>query len=139
MVQNKLAIACSMRYSTSVHQIVFNEISAAEISALPTVDQLSLMDCFQVDEASLSQASAEHSFGIVEREGRKLYRYRLQDYRIYFTVETEDTVVVQRVLHANTLEDFLFRSKMGGSEDHKLSRSRSFWKLIEEGEKAPRR
>ncbi len=97
------------------------------------------MDSFQVDEHSLSQASAEHSFGVVEREGKKLYRYRLQDYRVYFTVEDEDTVIVQRILHANSLRDFLFRAKMGGSEDHKLSNSRSFWKLIEEGEQSPRR
>ncbi len=121
-----------------MHQIVFNEISAAEISAIPTQDQLSLLDSFQVNESSLDAASSEHPFGIVEREGKKLYRFRSQDYRIYFTVEGDDTVIVQRILSANSLSDFLFRSKIGGSEDQKLSNSRSFWKLIEEGEKSPR-
>ncbi len=127
-----------MRYIAPVHQIVFNEISAAELSALPTQDQLSLLGSFQVDEAGLNAASSEHHFGVVEREGKKIYRFRSQDHRIYFTVEGEDTVIVQRVLNANSLRDFLFRSKIGGSEDQKLSSSRSFWKLIEEGEKSPR-
>lgn len=120
-----------------MHQIVFNEISASEVSAIPTLEQLELVSGFQVDENSLNGENSQ--FGIVEREGRKIYRYRSKDYRIYFTME-EGKVVVQRVLHADSLKDFLFRSGMGsGSEDQRLGESRSFWHLIDEGEHAARK
>ncbi|MCH5284233.1 MAG: hypothetical protein J1E42_01420 [Akkermansiaceae bacterium] len=120
-----------------MHQIVFNEISAAELSAIPTLDQLELVSHFRVDEDSLNGEDSQ--FGVVERAGRKIYRYRSKDYRIYFTME-DGKVVVQRVLHADSLKDFLFRSGMGsGSEDQRLGESRSFWRLIDEGEHAARK
>lgn len=121
----------------AVHQIVFNEISASEVSAIPTLEQLELVSGFQVDESSLNGEDSQ--FGVVEREGRKIYRYRSKDYRIYFTME-DGKVIVQRVLHADSLKDFLFRSGMGsGSEDQRLGESRSFWRLIDEGEHAARK
>jgi hypothetical protein len=45
---------------------------------------------------------------------------------------------IHRVLHKNSLSDFLFRngSKIAGPEDEILSKSKNFWKLIEEGERA---
>lgn len=120
-----------------MHQIVFNEISASEVSAIPTLDQLELVSSFQVDEDSLNGDNSQ--FGVIERNGRKIYRYRSKDYRIYFTME-DGKVVVQRVLHADSLKDFLFRSGMGnGSEDQRLGESRSFWRLIDEGEHAARK
>lgn len=126
-----------MAYNVRVHQIVFNEISASEVSAIPTLEQLELISGFRVDDASLNGEDTQ--FGIIEREGRKIYRYRSKDYRVYFTIEGEK-VVVQRVLHADSLKDFLFRSGMGsGTEDQRLGESRSFWRLIDEGEHAPRK
>lgn len=122
-----------------MHQIVFNEISASEVSAIPTLVQLELISGFKVDEDFLTGKKEDPSFGMVERDGKKIYRYRAGEYRIYFTME-DGAVIVQRVLHADSLKDFLFRSGMGaGSEDQKLGNSRSFWKLIEAGEQAPRR
>ena len=122
-----------------MHQIIFNEISAGEISAIPTLQQLQLINSFSVEDNLLQGAGdANAPFGIVEREGRKIYRFRSGDYRIYFTME-EGAVIVQRVLHTNSLKDFLFRSGMGnGTEDQRLGESRSFWRLIDEGEQAPR-
>lgn len=121
-----------------MHQIVFNEISASEVSAIPTLEQLELVSGFQVDDDFLTGKKEDPRFGVVERDGQKIFRYRSKDYRIYFTME-EGIVVIQRVLHADSLKDFLFRSGMGGSEDQKLGQSRSFWKLIEAGEQAPRK
>lgn len=122
-----------------MHQIVFNEISASELSAIPTLDQLELINSFQVDGEKMKDGQAKDApFGVVERDGRRIFRYRCKDYRIYFIME-DDKVVVQRVLHTNSLRDFLFRSGMGGSEDQRLGESRSFWRLIDEGEKAARK
>jgi|TARA_B000000565_G_scaffold252017_1_gene226511 mRNA-degrading endonuclease RelE of RelBE toxin-antitoxin system len=120
-----------------VLQIIFNEISAAEISSLSTIDQLELLNQFKVSHEDLEQAGDENAFGTIDRDGGKLklYRYKSKDYRIYFEV-TDKNVVVHRVLHKNTLKDFLYRSNLPLSEDKALSESKNFWKLIEEGEKA---
>ena len=117
-------------------QIIFNEISAAEISALPTMQQMDLLSEFKVTPEDLENLDEER-FGKIEREGKTLYRYRANELRIYFEVE-EEGVLVHRVLHKNTFQDFLFRTKMPLSEDEALSKSGGFWELIEEGERAGR-
>ena len=62
-------------------------------------------------------------------------RYRALDYRIYFE-KTDDGITVQRVLHKNTIRDFLFRAKLPmPQEDEQLSQKKEFWKLIEDGER----
>ena len=113
-------------------QIVFNELSAAEISALPKSLQLELLAEFQILPEDLDHLDAKR-FGVIEREGKKLYRYRAKDYRIYFD-KREEGITIHRVLHKNTLRDFLYRSKLPVAEDVQLGQTREFWKLIEEGE-----
>jgi hypothetical protein len=119
-----------------VFQIVFNEISAAEISALGTLEQLELMEEFQVSKEDLNNLDGER-FGKIERDGKVLYRYRAKEYRFYFEVK-EGSLVMHRVLHKGTFSDFLFRSKMPLSEDEALAGSKHFWKLIDEGRNARR-
>jgi mRNA-degrading endonuclease RelE of RelBE toxin-antitoxin system len=118
-----------------VFQIVFNRISAAELSKLDTLTQLELLDQFKVDADTLENLASQTQFGKIERHGRTLYRYRARDYRIYFEV-VDGNVVVHRVLHKNTLDDFRYRSKLPLSEDEAVGQSKVFWKLIEEGERA---
>ncbi|HMJ06339.1 MAG TPA: hypothetical protein VK474_08820 [Chthoniobacterales bacterium] len=114
-------------------QIIFNELSAAEMSALPKTLQLELLAEFQILPADLDHLD-ESKFGVIERKGKRLFRYRAKDYRIYFERRPEG-VTVHRVLHKNTFRDFLFRSKLPMAEDDQLSRTREFWKLIEQGER----
>jgi mRNA-degrading endonuclease RelE of RelBE toxin-antitoxin system len=120
-------------------QIVFNEISAAEISQLNTLQQLDLLDEFKVTPADLSQidkGTGNPQFGVLNREGaKKLYRFRAKDYRIYFTA-TDTEVKVLRVLNKNTFKDFLLRNNLPGTEDEALSNSKTFWKLIDEAKSA---
>jgi len=117
----------------SMFQIIFNELSAAEISALPKSLQLDLLAEFQILPEDLDHLD-DRRFGVIEREGKKLHRYRAKDYRIYFE-KTDEGITVHRVLHKNTLRDFLFRSKLPTSEDAQLGETREFWKLIEQGER----
>src|SRR6267143_340993 len=91
-------------------QIIFNELSASEMSALPKTLQLNLLAEFQILPEELDRLDRSR-FGVLEREGKKLYRYRAKDYRIYFE-KTPEGVTVHRVLHKNTLRDFLFRTKL---------------------------
>ena len=85
-------------------QIIFNELSAAEMSALPKRLQLDLLAEFQILPEDLDNLDASR-FGVIEREGKKLHRYRAKDYRIYFEKRAEG-ITVHRVLHKNTFRDF---------------------------------
>lgn len=116
-------------------QIVFNEISAAEMSALPTDLQLELLGELQALPENLDQLDPEQ-FGRLERDGKTLFRHHAKDFRIYFE-KVPEGITVARVLHKNTIRDFLFRSNLPMvEEDRTLGEKPGFWKLIEEGEKS---
>lgn len=115
-------------------QIVFNQISAAEMAEMPKELQLELLMEFQVLPADLDRLDGEH-FGVVERNGKKLMRYRAKDYRIYFEKSPEG-LVIHRVLHKNTIRDFLFRARLPMAEDEQLGQTGAFWELIEEGRRS---
>ena len=115
-------------------QIVFNEISAAEISQLDTLDQLELLDSFRVTEDDLEHLDDDR-FGKMVRNVKILHRFRSKDWRFYFEV-ADGKVIVHRILHKNTFQDFLFRSKLPVGEDEELAQSKQFWRLIDEGRHA---
>ena len=116
-------------------QIIFNELSAFEMSSIPKELQLDLLAEFQIMPEDLKKLDPER-FGEIEREGKKLFRYRAGDYRIYFEKSPEG-ITIHRVLHKNTIRDFLFRTKLPmTAEDDQLGKAGGFWKLIEEGEEA---
>lgn len=114
-------------------QIIFNELSAAELSELPKPLQLTLLNEFQILPEDLDRlADGGGRFGRIERDGKKLFRYRASDYRIYFET-CQQGVTIHRILHKNTLSDFFFRSKLPLAEDDQVGRAKAFWKLIDEG------
>ena len=104
------------------------------MASLPKDLQLDLLVEFQIVPENLDELDPA-KFGVIERDGKKLYRCRAKDHRIYFE-RTPAGIVVHRVLHKNTLRDFLFRSKLPLGEDEQLSKKEDFWKLIEAGEKS---
>lgn len=113
-------------------QIVFNEISAAELSQLPTQIQFQLLEALNITKADLTEGGLAKRFGVLDRKGEKLYRCRAGDYRIYFAAD-DQTVRIQRVVHSHSLKDFLFRTNLPGGEDEQLAKSKHFWQLIDEG------
>jgi len=112
-----------------VFQIVFNDRSAAELAHLPKVLQLQILSEFNFLPEDLDAADRE-KFGKLHRAGRHLYRYRAKDYRIYFE-RIEAGLLIHRVLHKNTLKDFLFRTKLPMAEDEMLKKVPEFWELID--------
>jgi hypothetical protein len=114
-----------------VFQVIFNPVSAAEMSALPKDLQLDLLSEFQVLPENLESLSGEN-FGKIQRDGRTLHRFRCKDHRIYFERHA-DGILIHRVLHKNTIRDFLFRSKlpMADEGDH-AETTDQFWKMIHE-------
>ena len=119
-------------YCAPVFQVIFNPLSASEMAALPKDLQLDILSDFQVLPEDLENLDSQR-FGKVRREGRSLHRCRTSDYRIYFE-RHEMGILVHRVLHKNTIRDFLFRSNLPLDEDEQLGQSGGFWKMIEEGE-----
>jgi len=107
------------------------------MSQLATVQQLELLTEFKVEPVDLKNLDGDRFGKVVEREGRELFRYRANDYRIYFEI-VEQGVMVHRVLHKNTLRDFFYRSSLPVSEDEAVGNSKVFWKLIDEAKKARR-
>lgn len=115
-------------------QIVFNEISAAELSHLPVQVQFQLLEALNIQPDGIDEVTLAKRFGVLERHGKKLFRCRAGEYRIYFAV-TDGMVKVHRVVHKNTFQDFLVRSNLAGEEDAALAQSKNFWQLIDEGAK----
>ena len=116
-------------------QIIFNDLSAAEMAALPKLLQLEILGEFQVLPDDLESLDAQR-FGKVERDGRTLFRYRAGDYRIYFEPHDQG-LLIRRVLSKNTIRDFLFRTSLPVAEDEQLAGNHKFWELIEQdGKKA---
>ena len=127
--------AYSMRDS-DMFQVIFNEVSAAEMAALPKALQLELLAQFNFGPEDLEQLDPAR-FGTLERDGKTLRRLRTRDHRIYFEV-TAEGVLVHRVLHRNTLRDFLYRSHLPMVEDGAEGQSVAFWEMIEEGKRSRR-
>lgn len=106
------------------------------MAALPKELQLELLMEFQILPEDLEDLDTKR-FGRVQRDGRSLRRCRAKDYRIYFEKHAQG-ILVQRVLHKNTIRDFLFRSNLPmDEEDSQLGDTKEFWQLIEEAEKKP--
>ena len=118
-----------------VFQVIFNKISAAEMAALPKDLQLELLSEFHFLPDD-SDPLGKEGFGQMTREGRMLQRYRARDYRIYFERHPEG-LLIHRVLHKNTIRDFLFRSNLPlDDEDGGLAGTKDFWTLIHEAEES---
>jgi mRNA-degrading endonuclease RelE of RelBE toxin-antitoxin system len=112
-----------------VFQIIFNDRSTAELAQLPKLLQLQILSEFNFLPEDLDKADPE-KFGKLHREKRNLYRYRTKEYRIYFE-RTDAGILIHRVLHKNTLKDFLFRTKLPMAEDEVLQKVPEFWELID--------
>ncbi len=104
------------------------------MAALPKDLQLELLAEFQFLPSELENLDP-NLFGSVRRDGRTLLRCRAKDYRIYFE-KNDAGILVHRVLHKNTIRDFLYRSSLPmDEEDEQLAGAKGFWKLIDEAEK----
>ena len=116
-------------------QIIFNPTSAVELAKMPRELQLHILGEFRELQKKIMSADLER-FGKLERTGKILHRFRLGDYRVYF--ERHDLgIVVHRILHRNTLKDFLFRSSLPTGEDAALQENPKFWDLIESSRSTP--
>ncbi len=110
-------------------QIIFSPTSAAELTKMPKELQLKILGEFRGLPSDTISTEMEN-YGKLQRGGRVLYRFRVGDYRIYFE-KHKLGIVVHRILHRNTLKDFLFRSKLPIAEDENLQENPKFWEMVE--------
>lgn len=110
-------------------QIIFSPTSAAELSKMPKELQLKILGEFKGVPTDAMSTEMDN-YGRLRREGRTLYRFRVGEYRIYFEKHRLG-IIVHRILHRNTLKDFLFRSKLPIGEDQTLEQNPKFWEMIE--------
>lgn len=104
------------------------------MAQLPKLLQIEILSDFKVLTPNFIDEHPER-FGILIRDDRKLYRYRANEYRIYFE-KSEKGILIHRVLHRNTMKDFIFRSKLPMSEDEELQEQTAFWELIDQPKSA---
>lgn len=102
------------------------------MSALPKDLQLDLLSEFQILPDDLASLRGEQ-FKQIKRDGRTLHRYRCSDYRIYFERHPEG-ILIHRVLHKNTIRDFLFRSKLPMTDDDQAEGTDQFWSMINDSQ-----
>ncbi len=101
---------------------------------MPKELQLHILGEFRGLPQQIMQTEMDQ-FGKLERAGRILHRFRVDDYRVYF--ERHDLgLVVHRILNRHTLKDFLFRSGLKTPEDEALQENPKFWELIESAKAA---
>jgi len=109
-------------------QIIFNPVSAAELSKMPKELQLYILGEFRGLPQEVLHTDLE-KFGKLERNGSVLHRFRIGDYRVYFARHALG-IVVHRILNKNTVKDFLFRSSLPLGEDEMLQGNPKFWDMI---------
>jgi mRNA-degrading endonuclease RelE of RelBE toxin-antitoxin system len=111
-------------------QVIISKQSAKELSKLSKSLQLSILADFHSLPTDFNKLDTD-KFGKLVRHDRILYRYRTKDYRIYFE-KTDHGILVHRILHKNTLKDFMFRSNLVQAEEEALQSNPEFWKLIDD-------
>ncbi|MEO7676155.1 MAG: hypothetical protein ABIV39_05250 [Verrucomicrobiota bacterium] len=116
-------------------QIIFNPTSAGELAKMPRELQLHILGEFRGLPQKIMTTEMDR-FGKLERTGKTLHRFRLDDYRVYFE-RHELGIVVHRILNRNTLKDFLFRSSLPTGEDQVLQENPKFWEMIESARPVP--
>ncbi len=110
-------------------QVTFSDQSVKELNKLDKLAQLEAIEPLgSLTAAQLAQP--REPLGQFTREGRTFYRLRSGDFRFYFERHGE-ALHVQWILHRNSLEDFLFRTKLPVSDQQLVEQHSKFWKYLE--------
>lgn len=110
-------------------QVTFSDQSANELNKLDKLAQLEVIEPLgNLTAAQLAQP--REPLGQFSRSGRIYYRLRSGDFRFYFEQQGE-SLHVEWILHKNSLEDFLFRTKLPVSDQQLVEQDSKFWKYLE--------
>lgn len=111
-------------------QLNFSEQSIGELNKLDIFAQLRLVN--QISNLSAEQlVQATGEIGKFHRGNKIFYRFRADDFRIYFERQGDNILYCHYILHRNTLTDFIFRVKLPVSEEQMVEQHESFWKYLD--------
>jgi mRNA interferase RelE/StbE len=112
-----------------MYQVTFSEQSMRELNKLDTLAQMSVIDPIsRLTPEDL--ANPREPLGRFSRSGKVFYRLRSGDFRFYFEANG-DKLHTDYILHKDSLEDFLFRTKLPVSERQLFEQDSKFWKYLE--------
>ncbi len=112
-----------------MYQVTFSEQSMRELNKLATLAQLAVIEPIsRLTAAEL--ANPAEPLGRFSRGGKEFYRLRSGDFRFYFELRG-DTLHTHYILHKDSLEDFLFRTKLPVSEQQLFEQHSKFWRYLE--------
>jgi mRNA-degrading endonuclease RelE of RelBE toxin-antitoxin system len=111
-------------------QLNFSEQSIGELNKLDIFAQLRLVN--KISNLTTEQLlNPGGDIGRFQRESRTYYRFRADDFRIYFERQGDMILYCHYILHRNTLTDMVFRLKLPVSEEQMVEQHESFWKYLE--------
>lgn len=109
-------------------QVNFSNRAITELNKLGRLEQMEIMESLgSVTPKRLKEDTAE--IGRFERDGRILYRLRVDDWRVYFEAEAETDgvrLIVQFLLHKRSIGDFVVRFKLPVSDEAEIEKHKSF-------------
>jgi mRNA interferase RelE/StbE len=112
-----------------MYQVTFSEQSMRELNKLDTLAQMAVVDPIsRLTPEDL--ANPREPLGRFSRNNKVFYRLRSGDFRFYFDLNG-DTIHTHYILHKDSLEDFLFRTKLPVSEQQLFEQHSKFWRYLE--------
>jgi mRNA-degrading endonuclease RelE of RelBE toxin-antitoxin system len=112
-----------------MYQVTFSDQSMRELNRLEKLAQMAAIEPItRLTREDL--ANPREPLGRFSRGGKVFYRLRAGDFRFYVQVR-RDTLHTQYILHKDSLEDFLFRTKLPVSEQQLFEQHSKFWRYLE--------
>ena len=112
-----------------MYQVTFSDQSMRELNRLDKLEQITVIEPIsRLTPEDL--ANPREPLGRFTRAGKAFYRLRAGDFRFYFTV-SGDKLHTHYILHKDSLEDFLFRTKLPVSEQQLFEQHSKFWRYLE--------
>lgn len=114
-----------------MYQVTFSNQAMGEINKLDKLAQVEIIDRLgSITPKDLESGKSE--IGSFHRFGKNFHRLRVGDYRIYFEILQDKSIIhAHYVLHSHTIADFVFRFKLPYSEETMVEQEDNFWKYLD--------
>lgn len=111
-----------------MYQVTFADQGLKALQKLPMQEQLHTIEVL----GSLTPGTLHtDNVGKFDRDGTTFYRLRVDTWRIYFCVESQNILKIYYMVPQHSLTDFIFRFKLPVSEEQMIEQHSSFWKYLE--------